>query len=420
METCSTTREEQTTMSKVEEALTGLQETTSWQEELYKHLHAHPELSFEEVQTRAEIRRRLESFGFDVQEIGGGVVGVLANGAGRTVLFRADIDALPVTEATGLDYASTVTTTSADGTTVGVMHACGHDSHIAAALGAAELLSTNRRTWSGTYIALFQPAEELGKGAQAMVDDGLVEKVPKPAVCLAQHVLTAPAAGHIGTAAGPVFSAGDSLRITVHGRGSHGSMPHLGIDPVVIAGSIIVRLQSVVARVIAPDDFGVVTVGSIQAGTKANIIPDRAVLLVNVRSYDTAVREKIIAAIERIVRGECEAGDCPQEPEFDYFESYPLTDNDPAVTDQVTRAFVDHFGQDRVHPLARVPASEDFSIIPNAFGVPYTFWGNGGFLPGMRVVPNHNPGFAPAIQPTLQTATEAIVVAALAYLTTKG
>jgi hippurate hydrolase len=144
------------------------------------------------------------------------------------------------------------------------------------------------------------------------------------------------------------------------------------------------------------------------------------VLLVNVRFYDTAVREKIIAAIERIVRGECEAGDCPQEPEFDYFESYPLTDNDPAVTDQVTRAFVDHFGQDRVHPLARVPASEDFSIIPNTFGVPYTFWGNGGFLPGMRVVPNHNPGFAPAIQPTLQTATEAIVVAALAYLTAKG
>lgn len=406
-------------MSTVEEALTGLEETTAWQEELYKHLHAYPELSFEEVQTRAEIRRRLEAFGFDVQEVGGGVVGVLANGEGGTVLFRADIDALPVTEATGLDYASTVTSTDAGGTTVGVMHACGHDSHIAAALGAAELLGTNRHTWSGTYIAVFQPAEELGKGAQAMVDDGLVEKVPKPDVCLAQHVLTMPEAGHIGTATGPVLSAGDSLRITVHGQGSHGSMPHLGVDPVVVAASIVMRLQSIVARVIAPDDFGVVTVGSIQAGAKANIIPGEAVLLVNVRSYDTAVREKIIGAIERIVRGECEAGGCPREPEFDYYESFPLTDNDPAVTDRVTRAFVDHFGQDRVHPLARVPASEDFSIIPDAFGVPYTFWGFGGFLPGMPVVPNHNPRFAPAVQPTLQTATEAVVAAALAYLARK-
>jgi hippurate hydrolase len=407
-------------MTEVEEALSGLEETTAWQEELYKHLHAHPELSFEEVQTRAEIRRQLRSFGFDVQEIGGGVVGVLANGEGPTVLFRADIDALPVTEATGLDYASTVTATGADGTTVGVMHACGHDSHIVSALGAAQLLSTNRRTWSGTYVALFQPAEELGKGARAMVDDGLVEKVPKPDVCLGQHVLTVPEAGHLGTAAGPVFSAGDSIRITVHGQGSHGSMPHLGVDPVVVAASIVMRLQSIVARVLAPGDFGVVTVGSIQAGAKANIIPDKAVLLVNVRAYDTAVREKIMGAIERIVRGECEAGACPQEPEFDHFESYPLTDNDPAVTDRVTRAFVHHFGQGRVHRLAPVPASEDFSVIPNAFGVPYTFWGYGGFLPGTPVVPNHNPGFAPAIQPTLRTATEAVVVAALAYLRTTG
>jgi hippurate hydrolase len=233
-------------------------------------------------------------------------------------------------------------------------------------------------------------------------------------------VLTEPEAGHIATAAGPVLSAADSLRITVHGKGSHGSMPHLGVDPVVVAASIVMRLQSVVARELAPSDFGVVTVGSIRAGAKANIIPNRAVLLVDVRAYDTAVREKILGTIERIVRGECEAGGCPGEPEFDYFESYPLTDNDPTVTDRVTRAFVDHFGQDRVHQLAPVPASEDFSVIPKAFGVPYTFWGYGGFLPGQHIVPNHNPGFAPAIQPTLQTATEAAVVAALAYLTPKA
>ncbi|HRP09214.1 MAG TPA: M20/M25/M40 family metallo-hydrolase, partial [Gemmatimonadales bacterium] len=173
------------TSSAVADTLVGLEATTQWQEELYKHLHRNPELSFEEVETRAEIVRRLQSYGFETQEIGGGVVGVLANGEGRTVLFRADMDALPVTENTGLEYASTKP---------GVMHACGHDAHVTSALGAAELLSQNRATWSGTYIALFQPAEELSTGAQAMVDDGLVDKVPTPTVCLSQHVLTAPEA----------------------------------------------------------------------------------------------------------------------------------------------------------------------------------------------------------------------------------
>lgn len=395
------------TSSAVADTLVGLEATTQWQEELYKHLHRNPELSFEEVETRAEIVRRLQSYGFETQEIGGGVVGVLANGEGRTVLFRADMDALPVTENTGLEYASTKP---------GVMHACGHDAHVTSALGAAELLSQNRATWSGTYIALFQPAEELSTGAQAMVDDGLVDKVPTPTVCLSQHVLTAPEAGHIGTTAGPVLSAGDSIKVTVFGKGSHGSMPHLGIDPVVLASTIVVRLQTIVARVLAPSDFGVVTVGSIQAGTKANIIPDHAVLLLNVRTYDNGVRDRVLEAIERIIRAECEASNSPKPPEFDYFERYPLTDNDETTNEFVTEAFCRHFGTDRVHHLPRVPASEDFSVIPDAFGVPYTYWGNGGFLPGMTVLPNHNPGFAPAIQPTLRTGTEAIIAATLAYL----
>lgn len=394
-------------MTPVDTVLTGLDAITTWQEELYRHLHAHPELPFEEVETRAEIRRRLQGYGYDVQDIGGGVVGVLKNGDGPTVLFRADIDALPVQEDTGLEYSSTVP---------GVMHACGHDAHVTCALGAAQLLSEHKDVWAGTFIALFQPAEELGKGAQSMVDDGLVDKVPRPDVCIGQHVLTVPEAGHVGTITGPMLSAGDSIKITVFGKGSHGSMPHLGVDPVLLASAIVVRLQSIVAREIAPSQFGVVTVGSLQSGTKANIIPDRATLLVNVRSYDMAVRDTLKAAIERIVRAECAAAASPAEPEFDYFESYPLTDNDPAVTDKITAGFVEHFGADRVHTLAPIPASEDFSNIPKAFGVPYSYWGNGGFLPGMEVFPNHNPKFAPAIQPTLRTGTEAAVVGVLAYL----
>ncbi|WP_337189796.1 amidohydrolase [Ornithinimicrobium cavernae] len=351
-------------MSVAMDVLAGLEATTLWQEKLYKDLHQHPELSMQEVRTRGVIRQRLESFGYATQEIGGGVVGVLFNGEGPTVLVRADIDALPVTEATGLDYASA---------TVGVMHACGHDTHIVCGLGAAELLSQGRDAWAGTYITLFQPGEETAAGARAMVGDGLVGKIPRPTVCLAQHVLGSPEAGHVATTAGPVLSAADSLRITVHGKGSHGSMPHLGVDPVVLAASIVVRLQTIVSRVLAPDEFGVVTVGSLQSGSTANIIPDRAELLVNVRTYDPDVRERVIAAIERIVRSECEAAGSPQDPEFASYDTFPLTDNDAEPTAIVTAAFRQHFGEDRVHHMAPATASEDFSVIPDAFGVPYTY-----------------------------------------------
>lgn len=391
----------------VTQVLAGLEETSQWQEVLYEDLHQHPELSFNEERTRGIITQRLDAMGYQTQQIGGGVVGVLDNGPGETVLARADIDALPVTEDTGLAYAST---------TEGVMHACGHDTHIVCALGAAELLAQTREAWSGTYVALFQPAEEVGAGARSMVDDGLTSKVPTPTVCVAQHVLGAPVSGHVATAVGPVLSAANSLRITVHGKGSHGSMPHLSIDPVVLASSIVTRLQTIVSRVLAPDEFGVVTVGSLQAGATANIIPDEAVLLVNIRAYDQGVQTRIIEAIKRIVRGECAASGSPREPEFEDYESYPLTTNDAAVTETVTAAFRRHFGAERVEQMTPATASEDFSVIPDAFGVPYTYWGNGGFLPGRDVVGNHNPGFAPDPQPTLRTGTEALVVAALAYL----
>ena len=402
-------------MSHTRTLLAGLAATATWQEDLYKDLHAHPELSSQEVQTAAEIVQRLEGFGYAVQRIGGGVVGVLANGEGPTVLMRADIDALPVTEQTGLPYASTATTVDAAGATVGLMHACGHDVHIVCLLGAAELLAASPQDWRGTFIALFQPAEETAAGARAMVEDGLTAKVPRPDVAFGQHVLNH-AAGVIGTHTGPVLSAGDSVRITVFGKGSHGSMPHLSVDPVVLAASIVLRLQTIVSREVKPGEFAVVTVGSSVAGSKSNIIPDRAVLLLNLRTYDMGVRQTVVDAIERIVRAECEAAGSPEPPTFDYYDQYPLTDNDPNVSATVTAAFRAHFGDDRVMELGRVTASEDFSRVPDAFGTPYTYWGIGGFPPDRPGPPNHSPTFAPLIQPTLSTGTEAIVVATLAYL----
>ncbi len=403
-------------MSAVSRVLEGLDQITGWQEELYVHLHANPELSMQETETVAEVTRRLESFGYETQRIGGGVVGVLANGDGPTVLFRADMDALPVEEQSGLPYASTKTAIDAEGNRVPVSHVCGHDMHVVAGLGAASLLAERRDEWSGTYIALFQPGEETAAGARSMVDDGLTTKVPTPDVALAQHVLTVPAAGEVGTTSGPVLSTGASMKVKVFGKGSHGSMPHLGVDPVVLASTIVTRLQTIVARELSPSEFGVVTVGSLQTGTKANIIPADATMLVNIRAYDTEVREKIVAAIERIVRAECDAARSPQPPEIELYDDYPLTDNDEDVTSKVTSAFMEHFGTDRVKRLEPIPASEDFSVIPDAFGVPYSFWGFGGFTPDQEVYANHNPRFAPAIQPPLRTGTEAAVTAVLAYL----
>lgn len=394
-------------MSAAREVLKKLDAQTEWQEELYIHLHKHPELSMQEVETAAEITRRLESYGYDVQQIGGGVVGVMENGEGPTVLLRADIDALPVEEATGLPYRSEVP---------GVMHACGHDFHITAGLGAAKLLAESRDLWAGTYIALFQPAEETAAGAQSMVDDGLVDKVPRPDVALGQHVLVAPVSGKVGTIAGPMLSTAANIKVTVFGKGSHGSMPHLGIDPVVLASSIVLRLQGIVAREISPFKFAVVTVGSLQAGTKSNIIPDRAVLLLNIRAYDMEVRDHMIASIERIVKAECEASGSPKEPEIELYEMFPLTDNDAEVTAKVTAALKEALGEDRVVPLDPITASEDFSNVPRAFGIPYCYWGFGGFAEGQQTYPNHNPAFGPVLQPTLRTGTEAAVTAALAYL----
>jgi len=353
---------------------------------------------------------------------GTGVVGLVRNGDGPTVLLRADMDALPVLEATGLPYASTEV--SEDGSAV--MHACGHDVHVTCLLGAVTILARAPERWSGTLVAVFQPAEETADGARGMLEQGLAGVVGDVAVAMAQHVLPMPA-GTVGTRRGPTLSAADSMRITVHGRGAHGSMPQAAVDPVVLAAMIVVRLQTVVAREVAPGDTAVLTVGSIEAGTKSNVIPDEAVLQLNVRTYDEHTRSNVLRAIERIVRAECEASGSPKEPQFELFDRYPLTDNDPLVTDRVAAAFTEYFG-DSAGTLPQQSASEDFSDIPVALGVPYTYWGIGGIDPttyraaeragriAQDIPVNHSAGFAPVLQPTLDTGTQALVVAALAWL----
>lgn len=390
-----------------------------WQRDLYKDFHREPELGLEEHKTADRIESELKEMGLKATRVSEtGLVAVLENGDGPTVLARADIDALPVTEDTGLDYSSTVD---------GVMHACGHDMHIVALLGAVRLMNDNRDSWSGTYIALFQPSEENAAGAKAMIDDGLTSKVPKPEIAFAQHVMPLPT-GTVNTKAGPVLSAGDSVKITVHGRGAHGSMPHLSVDPVVLAASIVLRLQTIVSRETDPGEFAVVTVGASNSGSKSNIIPDRAELLLNLRTYDMGVRDRIIASIERIVRGECEAAGSPKEPTFEYYDQFPLTDNDAEANEAVTTAFADYFDDGVVQPASPATASEDFSEIPDAFGVPYVYWMVGcadadryreaekaGTI-NSDIPANHAPNFAPVIDPTLELATKAQVVAALSRL----
>jgi amidohydrolase len=277
-------------------------------------------------------------------------------------------------------------------------------------------------------VALFQPAEETGDGARGMVEDDLARLVPTPDVALAQHVVPAPA-GQVGTRSGPTFSAADSMRITVYGRGGHGSMPQATVDPVVLAAMIVVRLQTVVSRETPPTETAVLTVGSIRAGTKSNIIPDQAVIELNLRTYGEQTRTVMLAAIQRIVGAECHASDCPREPDIEMFDRFPLTDNDADATARVATAFGEHFGE-HAETMEAQTASEDFSDIPTALGVPYTYWGVGcidrdtfgAAVAAGRVaqdIPvNHSPAFAPVIQPTCDTGTRALVVAALAWLGT--
>ena len=396
-------------------------------ESVYKDIHSHPELSMQESRTAGIATDRLRSAGYEVTGGVGntGVVGVLRNGEGPTLMLRADMDALPVREATGLPYASNVTGNQ-EGKSVPVMHACGHDMHVTWLIGAATLLARSRNLWKGTLMPVFQPAEETGTGAQAMIDDGLFHRFPRPIAILGQHVMVGPS-GVIGTRSGVITSAGDSFQIRMFGRGAHGSMPQSSIDPVIMAAATVLRLQTIVSRELAPTDAAVVTVGSLQAGTKENVIPDEAVIKLNVRTFEEDVRKRVLAAIERIVNAEAEASRAPKKPEITPLDRYAFVKNDPEATKRALEAFQSYFPAERVKETQPTTASEDFGSFGTEWQVPSVFWFVGGTDPESyakakksgtiaEIPTNHNPRFAPVIHPTLEAGVEAMVVAAQAWL----
>jgi len=396
-------------------------------EEIYKDIHRHPELSMQEKRTAQIAANYLKKYNWEVTTGIGvtGVVGIMKNGEGPTVMLRADMDALPVTEATGVPYASTVRAKDEDGTEVGVSHVCGHDFHVTWLMGAARLLAEHKDQWSGTVLAIFQPGEEVGRGAKAMIDDGMITRFPKPEIILGQHVMVG-IAGYVGHRSGAILAGGDSLKVKIFGRGSHGSQPHTSIDPVIMAAATTIRLQTIVSREIDPNDSAVLTVGSLQAGTKENVIPDDATLKLNIRTFDEDVRSHIMASIKRVCCAECQASNAPKEPEFSTISYYPLTENDVKATAKVAEAFDAEFG-DRSYETPRRSASEDFSVFGREWNVPYVFWFVGGtdkniFLEAKKnkaintIPSNHSPKFAPVLHPTLKTGFVTMITAAAVWL----
>lgn len=398
-------------------------------EALYRDLHAHPELSFQEHRTAKIVTDHLQALGLTVHEGIGrtGVVGVLSNGDGPTVLLRADMDGLPVEEATGLEYSSHVRGLDNEGNDVPVMHACGHDVHVTCLIGALELLAGEQSSWSGTVVAVFQPAEEWGGGAAAMIEDKIFERVPAPIVVLGQHVAPFPA-GWIGLHAGVAMASADSINITLHGVGGHGSRPETTIDPVLLAAAATLRLNTIVSREIAANDSAVLTVGQLHAGSKNNIIPAEATLGLSLRTFDNQVREKLLAAMERVVRGESSASGAAKEPTITYAEHFPLTVNDESATHRTAEAFRVAFGANKVIDPGPVSGSEDVGLLATAAGVPLVFWFLGGTDPAAfqswestgrmpeNIPSNHSPHFAPLIQPTLDVGINALVTAAREWL----
>jgi hippurate hydrolase len=353
----------------------------------------------------------------------------LRNGDGATVLLRADMDALPMKEETGLPYASTKTGKDSPGEEAAVAHSCGHDMHVTWLMGATRILAENRDKWGGTVMAVFQPAEETGEGARAMVRDGMIERFPKPDIALAQHVMSLPA-GRIGISSGPVLSMSDSWEVRLFGRGGHGSGPETTVDPVVMAAASVMRLQTVVSREISMMDRAVVTVGAIQAGSSPNIIPDYALLRLNVRTFDEQVRENVLSSVKRIINAEAAASQAPKPPEFTVVGEFPLTTNDKTATGKVTKALRARFG-DTVQQGSPATASEDFSTFARAWNAPLVYWFVGGTDPQkyaeaekagrLNELPsNHSPQFAPVISPTLRVGIEAMLSAAEPWLTSSG
>lgn len=395
--------------------------------DLYKDFHQNPELSMQEVRTAGIVADHLKKLGYEVHEKIGvtGVIGILKNGEGQTVMLRADMDALPMAEKTGLDYASKAQATKEDGTVTDVAHMCGHDLHTAWLMGVTEVLANNKDAWNGTLMAVFQPGEEEGTGAMAMVKD-MDDKFPKPDIILGQHVMVGEA-GSVMYKSGIVLSAADSFHVKITGKGAHGSMPQNAIDPVMMAAYTAVRLQSVVSREISPLDGAVLTIGAIQAGTKENIIPDDAMLKLNMRSYKESVRQQMIESMKRICQCECHASNAPVAPEFTQIDSYPSTENDVAATEKLEKSFIEIFA-DKAIEIGPQNASEDFSNFGRSWNVPYVFWFIGSTEPSVwdaavanntinQVPANHSSLFKVELDPTVQKGLEAMLVAALTWLT---
>ncbi|QJQ96210.1 MULTISPECIES: amidohydrolase [Halomonadaceae] len=405
---------------------------------LYRQLHQYPELPFHEFKTSERLAEALERLGYEVTRgVGGtGVVALLRNGEGASVMLRGDMDALPIKEETRLDFASRETAVAEDGSTVPLMHACGHDLHSSCVVGAASVMSALKEHWSGTLMLVCQPAEEIFGGARAMLDDGLYERFARPDVVLGQHNMPA-LAGTVGHIAGRAMAACTNLAVTIHGDGGHGSMPAQTVDPVVIAAHVVTRLQTIVSREVPPEETVVVTVGKLHAGTQANIIPHSAELEINVRSFDNALHRQVVAAIERIVRAECEAGRSPKPPAFRVLNETIALNNDPTAVSHVRQAHAQHFGEACLYEMPRLNGSEDFPFFGNAeaagFGgedIPYVYWFIGATpesrwveTPGTSVAEKmrhldmpHSPYYFPGNPMTLRTGIEAMTAGALSFL----
>jgi len=386
---------------------------------LYLDLHENPELSSHETQTAAKLAGRLRNLGYEVTEhVGGtGIVAIFKNGVGSTVMLRTELDALPVEEKTGLAYASKVHTKDDAGHDVHVAHACGHDLHMAAILGTATIMARSKDTWHGTLMLIGQPAEETITGAKAMLSDGLFTRFPKPDVAVAMHVGNDLAAGTVGITPGVYNTNADSLRITIYGKGGHGSAPQTAIDPVVIAARTILALQTIASREVKPGEMVVVTVGYIQAGTKNNIIPDHAELGLTVRTRKPEVRQQVLAAIDRITKAEAEAAGAPRPPSVEHYEAADLVYNDPALAQRLRGALESALGKDNVIATEPITPSEDFSYFVEQ-GIPGFYFNLGGADPeklaqakatGTVLPSNHSPLFAPDVDPALHTGIAAEV-----------
>ncbi|KAJ5154989.1 Amidohydrolase [Penicillium coprophilum] len=405
-------------------------------EALYKELHSHPELSHQEFTTAKTIAERLRTFpDLEVYEnIGGtGVAGVLRNGPGKTVLLRSELDALPIFEETYLPFASKKTMRDeSDGVVKPVMHACGHDMHMVCLLAALDTLVAIKHIWAGTLVIVFQPAEELGEGAQRMIEGGLYDLVPIPDVLMAQHVVAKPV-GCIGMRPGVMLAGSDSLKLTFHGRGGHASMPDRAIDPVVMVASTVMRLQTIVSRQISPSqEFAIVTVGSLNAGQAANIIPQKAEMQVNIRTAHSETRKKVLASIERIAKAESNASGAEEEPLIETITNFPITENDETTTERLQGTFGAVFSDGFDPEWPRSNASEDFTKLGLAVGKPCCFWFLGCIdsktwdkaekhgRVSQDIPVNHSSSFAPAIQPTLKIGRNAMVAGALTFLSNRN